>query len=258
MKLLVFIATVTALSAPTLTFAQGKTEQSLRDFLKNSLNAKVNNSCSVMERVGKSPGGPFEQLDQCDEGELAGLKSISGKVYRVVDGDTIHFYWKNKTLGIRMLGMDTPELHYHSVAQPKWGELARASLRSMVDDGDVITLELDKVRCDRYGRVLGHVFKGKQNLNFEQIRKGFAANYCIYPNMKHCDAYQMAYLKAKEENLRIHTDQCFVTPYVWRRAMDGDVMEKKLQDSRTGEYYSPKDYYLVPVAYRIFYSNVHK
>jgi endonuclease YncB( thermonuclease family) len=258
MKLFVFIAIVTTLSAPLSASAQGKSEQSLRDFLKNSLNAPVNNSCSVLEVHGKSPGGPFEVLDQCDEGELAGLKTITGKVYRVVDGDTIHFYYKNKTLGIRMLGMDTPELHYHSRAQPKWGVIARDSLRSLVESGDVITLELDKVRCDRYGRVLGHVFKGKMNLNFEQIRRGYAVNYCIYPNMKHCDGYQMAYLKAQEERLRIHTDQCFVTPYIWRRAMDSAVMEKKLKDSRTGEYYSPKDYYLVPVAYRIFYSTVHQ
>ncbi len=235
-------------------FAVGPDENTLRLFLRTKLNYPISNSCLVMEQMAGDPTGPFEQTDYCNEGELKGLKSLTGKVYRVVDGDTIHFYAKNKLYAIRMLGIDTPELHFKSIAQPRWGLIAKQSLLSMVASGDTITLELDKTRCDRYGRVLGHVFKNGVNLNFEQVRRGFAANYCIAPNILHCDAYSMAYLKANQEGLGIHRDSCFVTPYVWRRGMSGELMNKSLKDSRTNEIYSPGEYYRVPVAYRVFFA----
>ncbi len=171
MKLSFLVSVAMLVCTPLFSHAQVKTEASIIDFLKNKLNVKIANSCQVMEKQGKDPSGPFEQIDKCDEGEIKDLKQITGKVYRVVDGDTIQIFTKNKLLSIRMLGMDTPELHYLARAQPKWGELARDSLRSMVESGDIITLELDKVKCDRYGRILGHAFKGKMNLNFEQIRR---------------------------------------------------------------------------------------
>ncbi len=229
-------------------------ENSFRLFLRSKLNYPISSSCSVMEQMGGDPNGPFEQTDYCNENELKGLKTLTGKVYRVVDGDTIHFYVKSKLYAIRMLGIDTPELHFKSVAQPRWGTLAKQSLLSMVSAGDTITLELDRARCDRYGRVLGHVFKNGVNLNFEQVRRGYAANYCISPNLLHCDAYSMAYLKASQERLGIHNDSCFVTPYVWRRGMNGELMNKKLKDSRTNEMFSPGEYYRVPVAYRVFFA----
>jgi endonuclease YncB( thermonuclease family) len=253
MKLKYFTAVV--LTAICLTFqasAQPPTDASIRDFLRTSLNYSVSSSCSVIERIGADPNGPFERTDRCNEAALKSLKSISGRVYRIVDGDTIHFYVGSQLLPIRMLGIDTPELHFKAMAQPKWGVIAKNSLMAMVQPGDTITLEFDQVRCDRYGRVLGHVFKNGVNLNFEQVRRGVAANYCIAPNLKHCNAYQMAYVKAQQENLGIHTDACAVTPYVWRRAMNHEVMTKRLSDSRTGEYFAASDYYKVPVAYRIF------
>jgi endonuclease YncB( thermonuclease family) len=224
----------------------------LRDFLRTKLSYTITESCPVTERVGSDPGGPFERTDLCNEGDFKNAKTITGKVYRVVDGDTIHFYAFNKLLAIRMLGIDTPELHFRALAQPKWGIVAKQNMLSMVGPGDIITLELDQVRCDRYGRVLAHVFKNGVNLNFEQVRRGLAANYCIAPNMKHCQAYAMAYVKAQQEGLGFHRDACAVTPYVWRRALNGEVMSKRLSDSRTGEVFSPSDYHRVPVAYRVF------
>ena len=225
----------------------------VRDYLAKNLQVKVAPSCELIQKTSRDPMGPFQVTDKCYESDLKGIKALSGKVYRVVDGDTIHFYAKNKLYAIRMLGMDTPELHYLSTSQPRWGEVAKSSLQSLVSPGDTIQLQLDQVKCDRYGRILGHVFKGNTNLNFEQIRKGMAANYCIAPNMMHCQAYAMAYLKAQEERRGMHSDACVVTPYVWRRALTQTPMDKKVQNFKTGEIYSAKDYYLVPVAYRVFY-----
>ena len=248
----VFMAIFGSILMSLSAVADVPSEQALRAFLQTQLKVSISNSCSVIEKTGGDPSGPFEQTDYCNESAFYGLKTITGKVYRVVDGDTIHFYVKSKLYAIRMLGIDTPELHFKGTAQPRWGMIAKQSLLSMVGPGDTITLELDQTRCDRYGRVLGHVFKNGVNLNFEQVRRGLAANYCIAPNMKHCQAYAMAYVKAQQEGLGLHRDGCAVTPYVWRRALNGEVMSKRLSDSRTGEVFSPADYHRVPVAYRVF------
>jgi len=253
----VFMAIFGSILMSLSAVADVPSEQALRAFLQTQLKVSISNSCSVIERTGGDPSGPFEQTDYCNESAFYGLKTITGKVYRVVDGDTIHFYVKSKLYAIRMLGIDTPELHFKGTAQPRWGMIAKQSLLSMVGPGDTITLELDQTRCDRYGRVLGHVFKNGVNLNFEQVRRGYAANYCIAPNTLHCDAYSMAYRKAEQDRLGAHTDPCFVTPYVWRRGMSGEVMNKRLKDSRTDEIYSPGEYYRVPVAYRVFFTETN-
>lgn len=258
MKSALFILAITLFSfTQSSALAQAPTSSSpeaiARAFLKNTLNVHIADSCELIEAPVAESHDPYKKTDMCVDKDLQGLTELKGRVYRVVDGDTIHFFAHNKLYAIRMLGMDTPELHYLSKSQPKWGEKAKASLLEMVKPNDEILLELDQVRCDRYGRVLGHVFKDGLNLNFEQVRKGLAVNYCIAPNMKHCSAYSLAYLKADQEGIGMHRDECLVTPYVWRRGLGGEEMNKKVKDSRTNKIYEPKDYYLVPVAYRIFY-----
>jgi endonuclease YncB( thermonuclease family) len=216
------------------------------------LHVSLPNGCPIVERPEVDGSGPFLRTYPCNENALRGLTSITGTVYRVVDGDTIHFFYQNRVYATRMLGMDTPELHYQSMAQPVWGQKAREALLRMVKPGDTIRAEFDKVKCDRYGRMLVHVFKGTTNLNLQQVKNGYAANYCIEPNLKYCETFAAAYRNAQIAGLGIHADRCSVTPYVWRRAMENASMDKKVKDSVTGIIYAPDQYYRVPVANRIF------
>lgn len=227
-------------------------QATLPDGFKN-LHVDIPDSCVLHERLYRSHGGPFQKTDLCNEYELQGVQYLVGKVYRVVDGDTIHFYARNKLYSIRMLGIDTPELHYLGKKQPYWGERALDSLKSMVAPGDKIKLLFDKTKCDRYGRVLGHVFAHGRNLNFEQVKRGYAVNYCIAPNLKHCDQYAQAYKSAERSSLAAHRDRCFVNPYVWRKAIQNHPMDKKVKDARTGLMYSPSQYYNIPTESRVFY-----
>ena len=174
------------------------------------------------------------------------------KVYRIVDGDTIHIDINGKIFDVRMLGMDTPELHFYSKAQPKWGAVARDELAKMVAPGDVVRAEFDQTKCDKYGRILVHIFKGSTNINLEQVKRGMAANYCIAPNLHYCDQFAAAYRNAELHQLGMHGDRCVVTPYVWRRAMMNRSMDKRVKNVITGVTYEPGDYYKVPVADRIF------
>jgi endonuclease YncB( thermonuclease family) len=249
----ILLLTVTlALSHATAAFAQSNL--ALPASFKK-LHITIPNNCPIVERADAIDGdsGPYLRTYTCNEATFAGVSSVTGTVYRVVDGDTIHFFYRGRLYATRMLGMDTPELHYVSNAQPKWGVKARDTLRKMVSPGDTIRAEFDQVKCDRYGRMLVHLYKGNLNLNLAQVQIGMAANYCIAPNLKHCAEYAAAYRKAQSAQLGIHSDRCSVTPYVWRRAMGNHPMDKNVKDSETGITYTPSQYYLVPVANRIFY-----
>lgn len=210
---------------------------------------------SCEELVEKAPrySERYEQPKQCTEDQLKNTQAISGTVYRVVDGDTIHFYVGSSLYGIRMLGIDTPELHITGKAQPKWGEIAKKSLQGMVGPGDKIRVELDKTKCDKYGRILGHVFKGFVNLNREQVKSSMAVNYCIAPNLKYCAEYANEVRSNETFRRGIFNDKCFVTPYVWRKALQGQTMSRPVENIRTGVRMKAEDYYKVPLADRVFY-----
>jgi endonuclease YncB( thermonuclease family) len=252
-KTFLLAASVLALNS-SLSMAQVTTQFELPASFKK-LHVTIPTGCPIIERPGADEGetGPYLRTYTCTEAAFQGVKSLTGTVYRVVDGDTVHFFYKGKLYATRMLGMDTPELHYVGKAQPVWGVKARNNLRKMVSPGDTIRAEFDQVKCDRYGRMLVHLFKGNVNLNYEQVKAGLAANYCIAPNFKYCEEFATAYRQAAQANLGIHADRCVVTPYVWRRAIENNPMDKNVKDSVTGITYTPSQYYQVPVANRIFY-----
>jgi micrococcal nuclease len=222
--------------------------QALKD-----LHADVPASCELMSTAPRSEGGPFEKTSMCADAGVEGNTIITATVYRVLDGDTIHVRYNNQVFGIRMLGVDTPELHYLAKAQPKWGESAKKVLHALLKSGDTVKLELDQQACDKYGRILAHVWKGNKNINAELIRRGAAMNYCIHPNVKHCTEYSDLVHQAQARAGTMYQDPCLVTPYVWRKAMEGKLMERNVQDIRTGKTYYPEDYHRVPLADRLFY-----
>lgn len=230
------------------TFAQLTTD--LPKAMK-ALHVNLPASCPLVEKPEATHGGNLPTT-KCTASMFATATKIQAKVYRVVDGDTIHVYIGAQVYGLRMLGMDTPELHYMGRAQPVWGLQAKKTLASMVRGGDTVTLEFDKQKCDRYGRLLVHVFKNGRSLNFEQIRNGMAANYCIAPNLKYCGEYGDAYARARSQRLGIHSDKCSVTPYVWRKALEALPMNKPVKNRVTGYTFKAADYYKIPVEDRIF------
>lgn len=216
-----------------------------------ALHVRLPAGCSYAEKAPPSVPGNLPTT-KCSQTAFSTATKVQAKVYRVVDGDTIHVYIGPSIYAIRMLGVDTPELHYLGKAQPVWAERARQSLASMVRGGDSVTLEFDREKCDRYGRILVHVFRNGVSLNQAQISRGVAANYCIAPNYKYCDRYADAYARARSERVGFHSDKCTITPYVWRKGIQGQLMDKPVKNRDTGVVYKPGDYYKIPVEDRIF------
>lgn len=98
--------------------------------------------------------------------------AIGGVVVGVSDGDTITVLDAGKQqYKIRLSGIDAPEK-----SQP-YGESSKESLSEMVF-GKTVSITWDKQ--DRYGRTVGKINLGGQDINLEQVRRGMAWHYKAY------------------------------------------------------------------------------
>lgn len=93
---------------------------------------------------------------------------LSGKVIRILDGDTIDVLIADDSIRIRLSGIDAPEKK-----QP-FGQRSKKSLTELVSYKNVKIVQAGK---DHYGRVLGVVFLDDWNINQEQVRRGMAWAY---------------------------------------------------------------------------------
>jgi endonuclease YncB( thermonuclease family) len=96
-------------------------------------------------------------------------QTISGRVVRVADGDTITVLAAdNRQVRVRLAWIDAPE------RGQAFGNVSRKSLAGLVVGKTVRVEEHDR---DRYGRTVGTVFVDGSDVNLEQIRRGFAWVY---------------------------------------------------------------------------------
>lgn len=100
------------------------------------------------------------------------LTPISGKVIRVVDGDTIVVLTsQNQQIKIRLEGIDCPE---HNQA---FGSKAKQVTSDLCFGKQVRIVESGK---DRYGRTLAYVYAGDICVNEELLKQGMAWHYKKY------------------------------------------------------------------------------
>jgi micrococcal nuclease len=97
-------------------------------------------------------------------------------VRRIVDGDTLDVRIGGSNVRVRLLQIDTPEVHSGAEC---WGRQASAALARLVPPGTKVTLYADPAldRTDRYGRALRYVFRGTTNVNVRLVAQGDAAPY---------------------------------------------------------------------------------
>lgn len=94
--------------------------------------------------------------------------SQNGVVARVIDGDTIVLA---SGTHVRLVQIDTPEKHGEC-----YGQAATELTRGLLPPGTHVRIELDPHldHVDRYGRELGYVWKGSEDLNVALVRRGAA------------------------------------------------------------------------------------
>jgi micrococcal nuclease len=129
-------------------------------------------------------------------------------VAEVRDGDTVVLDTGQK---IRLLGIDAPELEREG--QPA-DFLAHKAKRFLTDlaQGKRVRLEYDRVRYDRYGRVLAFLFlMDGTDLSREMVRQGLAHVYTIPPNLR----FREELLAAQREALQARRG-------IWLKALNQD------------------------------------
>ncbi len=124
-------------------------------------------------------------------------------VEKVVDGDTIDVAIAGRHERVRMLGIDTPEVHPEVGPPECFGPEAAAFTASLLPPGSAVRLERDIVGRDHYGRLLAHVYRRDDGLlvNEAILRSGYAQPMTIDPNRAFAERYVAATVAAERDGL---------------------------------------------------------
>lgn len=112
---------------------------------------------------------------------LAVLVQLPITDVRVHDGDTITVDvpgWPSivgDDIGVRLLGVDTPELHARAAAVRAWAEEAKQYLATRVAAAKRV--ELGPPRRDKYFRLLAPLLLDGEDVAADLIRRGYAKPY---------------------------------------------------------------------------------
>ena len=100
-----------------------------------------------------------------------GAQTFSGEVVGITDGDTITVMQNGTAVRVRLDGIDSPE------RGQDFSQRAKEFSSGMVFR-QIVTVDVRDV--DRYGRLVGRVFVGSQDLSLALVQAGFAWHYTQY------------------------------------------------------------------------------
>jgi len=146
----------------------------------------------------------------------AAADTLSGRVVRVVDGDTLVLLISGHDQErIRLAGIDCPE------RRQAFGTRATQALARFAA-GKEVTVEWEK--RDRYGRIVGKVVYGGKDVDLALVREGMCWWYRHYAHEQSpADRvlYEDAEAKARGKGLGLWRDRNPVPPWEWRREHHG-------------------------------------
>ncbi len=134
------------------------------------------------------------------------LKTLTGTVVRVADGDTFTLLVDgNRQVRVRLHGIDCPER-----GQP-YSRVATGHLRTLLAKGNIRVTEMD---TDRYGRTIGIVYASGVNVNESLLANGLAWHSSAFdrnPVWVELEAL------AREQRLGLWAERNPVAPWDWRK-----------------------------------------
>ena len=112
------------------------------------------------------------------------------RVVRIVDGDTVVIDRNNATETIRLIGVDTPELHHPTKPVQCFAREAAAYLTSLLKDRTVrVVSDPSQDARDKYGRTLAYLYRDDGLfINKALIEEGYGYEY----------TYEIPYVYQKE------------------------------------------------------------
>jgi micrococcal nuclease len=132
----------------------------------------------------------------------APIRTVTGTVTKVSDGDTIHVKTPEQTkLTVRLYGVDAPETpkinrrtgRVSKPGQPYGEESWRALKRKIMG----MQVRLDIIDIDRYKRMVGIIWIDDRNINLEMVREGYAEAYVEYLKEPYRSQFMRAELEAR-------------------------------------------------------------
>lgn len=126
---------------------------------------------------------------------------VSGKVTRVVDGDTIHI----EDITVRLYGIDAPEKD-----QP-YGEESANHLFQLIGNKQVV---VEVVGQDRYNRIIGKIYLDNVYINNLLVEYGCAWWYRKYAPLE--TDLEISEKSAQERKLGLWRFENAVPPWKWR------------------------------------------
>jgi micrococcal nuclease len=141
-------------------------------------------------------------------------------VVRVVDGDTIKIEMNGHEEAVRLIGIDTPESKINKKAKKDaaktsydvetitaMGREAARYVRTLVRKGDMVGIEFDIQKRDKYNRLLVYAYlpDGKM-LNEEIIKAGYANVMTYPPNVRYQERFVRAYREARDTKRGLYRD----------------------------------------------------
>ncbi len=139
-------------------------------------------------------------------------QELTGRVVRVVDGDTLVVLDATHTQHkVRLAGIDCPERK-----QP-WSTKAKQALSDYVFDREIT---VDWGKRDRYKRIVGKILDGQRDVNLALVRDGMCWWYRKYGDEQTLvdrELYADAEDGARRERRGLWSDPEPVPPWEWRR-----------------------------------------
>jgi len=135
-----------------------------------------------------------------------GDEKIVGKIIGVTDGDTVVLLTPDKTqIKVRLDAIDCPESHQ------AFGQRAKKFTSDFCFGKEAVLISHGK---DRYGRTLGLIIIGKDTLNYELLKAGYAWHYKQYNKEKRLSEME---LQARSKKLGLWVDKEPIEPWMFRR-----------------------------------------
>lgn len=113
--------------------------------------------------------------------DIATINISSDEVLYIYDGDTFfiecipELKCEKNRIGVRALGLDTPEIKGECESEKKLAQAAKKVLVTLIRDSKLIRIESGKgsKQYDKYGRLLAHVWFDEVNWMEHLIEQGY-------------------------------------------------------------------------------------
>lgn len=136
--------------------------------------------------------------------------SFAARVVKVADGDTLTAVTEdNKTLKIRLFGIDAPE------KKQDYGQKSQKALSGMINRKDI---DVEIVAGDKYGRFVGIIYLGNKIINEEMIKRGHAWVYQRYCTKPECRKWVDLEEEARSKRKGLWKDSDPLPPWEFRHA----------------------------------------